>query len=57
MIPIINKPTRLIKKTVIAIDQISINSVTTTKFKTRIIKSDILDHFPTFFVAAYTIFT
>ena len=51
MIPIINKPTRFIKRTAIAIDHISINSVTTTKFKTGIIKSDVFDHFPILFIA------
>ena len=51
MILIINKPTRFIKGTAVAIDHISINSVTTTKFKTGIIKSDVLDHFPILFIA------
>ena len=55
IIPIIIKPTRNIKKTVIAIDDISFNSVTTTKFKIGIMKSDILGHFPIFFVADYNI--
>ena len=55
IIPIIIKPTRNIKKIVIAIDDISFNSVTTTKFKTGIMKSDILGHFPIFFVADYNI--
>ena len=39
--PVINKPTRVIKNTATAIDHIFINSVTITKFKTGIIKSDI----------------
>ena len=51
MMLIINKPTRITKNTATAIDYIFINSVTTTKFKTVIIKSDISDHFPIFFVA------
>ena len=55
MIPIIIKPTCNIKKTVIAIDHIFFNSVTTTRFKTRIMKSDILHQFPIFFVADYNI--
>ena len=55
MMPVINKPTRATKNTATAIDHIFINSVTTTKFKTGIIKSDISDHFPVFFVADYNI--
>ena len=55
MMPVINKPTRVTKNTATAIDHIFINSVTTTKFKTGIIKSDISDHFPIFFVADYNI--
>ena len=52
MIPVINKPTRLTKNTA---DHIFVNSVTTTKFKTGIIKSDISNNFPIFFVADYNI--
>ena len=55
MMPVINKPTRVTKNTATAVDHIFINSVTTTKSKTRIIKSNILDHFPIFFVADYNI--
>ena len=55
MMPVIKKPTRVTKTTATAIDHIFINSVTTTKFKTGIIKSDISDHFPIFFVADYNI--
>ena len=55
MMPVINKPTRVTKNTTTAIDHIFINSVITTKFKTGIIKSDISDHFPIFFVADYSI--
>ena len=55
--PVINKLTRVTKNTATAIDHIFINSVTTTKFKTGIIKSDISDHFPIFFVADDTIHT
>ena len=55
MMPVINKPTRVTKNTATAIDHIFINSVTTTKFKTGIIKSDISGHFPIFFVADYNI--
>ena len=52
---VINKPRSVTKKTATAIDNIFINSVTTTKFKTGIIKSDISDHFQIFFVADYNI--
>ena len=51
MMPVINKPTRVTKNTVTAIDHNFINSFTTTNFKTGIIKLDILDHFPISFVA------
>ena len=53
--PVINKPTRVPKNTATTIDHIFINSVTTTKFKTGIIKSDISDHFPIFVVSDYNI--
>ena len=53
--PVINKPIHVTKNTAIAIDHILIISVTTTKFKTGIIKSDISDHFPIFLVADYNI--
>ena len=55
VMPVINKPTLVTKNTATAIDHIFINSVTTTKFNTGIIKSDISDHFPIFFVADYNI--
>ena len=55
MMPVINKPTCVTKNTARAIDHIFINSFTTSKFKTGIIKSDISDHFPIFFVAHYNI--
>ena len=55
MMPFINKPTRVTKNTATGINHIFINSVTTTKFKTGIIKLDISDHFPIFFVAGYNI--
>ena len=45
MTAIINKP----------VDHIFINSLTTNKFKTGIIKSDISTHFSIFFVACYNI--
>ena len=55
MTPVINKPTRVTKNTATAIDNIFVNLVITTKFKTGIIKLDILGHFPIFFVAEYSL--
>ena len=46
MIPTINKPTRVTRKTVTAIDQILTNSFIDTTIKIGIIKSDVSDHFP-----------
>ena len=54
MIPIIYKPTHITKETATVTDHIFINYITTSKFKTGIIKSDILDHFWMFFVADYS---
>ena len=45
MIPTINKPTRVTKKTATAIDHILTNCFTETVFKTAIFKSDISNHF------------
>ena len=55
VIPVMNKPARVTKTAATTLDHISINSVTTTKFKTRIIKSDISNHFPILLVADYNI--
>ena len=46
MIPTINKPTRVKRKTATAIDHILTNSFVDTTIKTGIIKSDVSDHFP-----------
>ena len=46
MIPTINKPTRVSRKTATAIDHILTNSFIDTTIKTGIIKSDVSDHFP-----------
>ena len=46
MIPIINKPTRVTRKTATAIDHILTNSFIDTTIKSGIIKSDVLDHLP-----------
>ena len=51
LVLVINKPTLVTKNAAAATDHIFINSVTTTKFETGIIKSDISNHFPIFFVA------
>ena len=50
MIPAINQPTRVTRKTTTAIDHILTNSFTDTAFKTAILKSDISDHFPICFI-------
>ena len=46
MIPIINKPTRVTRKSATAIDHIITNCFAESNFKTAIFKSDISDHFP-----------
>ena len=46
----INKPTRVTRNTATAIDHNITNSVKNTEFKTVIIKTDISDHFPMFFL-------
>ena len=55
MMSTMNKLTRVTKDIATAIYHIFINSVTTIKFQTGIIKSDISDHFPIFFLADYNI--
>ena len=45
VIPIINKPTKITKKTATAIEHIITNCFVDTNFKTSIFKSDISDHF------------
>ena len=50
MIPTINKPTRVTRKTTTAIDHILTNSFTDTVFKTAIFKSDISDNFRICFI-------
>ena len=46
MLPTINKPTRVTRKSATAIDHIITNNYIESSFKTAIIKSDILDNFP-----------
>ena len=50
LIPTINKTTRVTKNTAAAIDHIITHSVINAKFKTGIVKADISDHFPIFFI-------
>ena len=50
MIPTINKPTRVTRKTITVMGHILTNCFTDTGFKTTVIKSDISDHFPTCFM-------
>ena len=45
-----NKPTRITRSTATAIDHIITNSVINAEFKTGIIKTEISDHFPIFFI-------
>ena len=49
MIPAINKPTRVTRKSFSAIDHVITNALFNTCFKAGIIKTDISDHFPIFF--------
>ena len=51
MIPRINKPNRVTKKTAPAIDHIVTYSFVDTVFKSVIFKSDIPDHFPICFLS------
>ena len=51
MIPAINKPTRVTRKTATTIDHILTNFFVDTVFKTVIFTSDISDHFPTWFLS------
>ena len=58
MIPTINKPTRVTKKTATAIDHIITNSFVENTFKTAIIMSDVSDHFPVcIFIPSANLFT
>ena len=50
MIPTINIPTRVTRKTAAAIDYILTNSFCDAVFKTAIYKCDVSDHFPIFFI-------
>ena len=50
LILVINKPTRVTKKSASAIDHIITNSFLTNEIKTGIIKTDVSDHFPIFLI-------
>ena len=50
MIPTLNKPTRVTRKTTASIDHILTNSFIDTIFKTAIFKCDISDRFPVCFM-------
>ena len=52
LIPVINKPTRITKKSATAIDHIITNSFLKNDIKTGIIKTDTSDHFPIFIVSS-----
>ena len=49
IIPTINKPTRVTRNTATAIDHFITNAVVDTQFKSGIIQTDLLDHFPILF--------
>ena len=46
LVPIINKPTRITKDTISAIDHIITSSIINNEFKTDILTADISNHFP-----------
>ena len=51
MVPVLNKPTRVTKNTVTAIDHIITNQLLHRTINTGIIKLDISNHFPIFLIA------
>ena len=57
LIPTVNKPTRTASNRATAIDYIVTNSVINAEFKTGIIKTDISDHFPVFFIFKCVVYT
>ena len=54
MIPTINKPTRVTRKTAIAFDHILTNQFIHVAFKTAFFKTDISDHFPVCIIISST---
>ena len=49
-VPLINKPTRISKNNATVIDHILTNSYITENYSTGIVKADLSDHFPVFFI-------
>ena len=56
LIPVINKPTRITKTNATLIDHILTNDFVNTDSSTGIVKIDILDHFPIFFITSVQFF-
>ena len=54
LVPVINKPTRITRKSATAIDHIITNSFLNNNIETGIIKSDVSDHFPIFLISKKT---
>ena len=54
LMPTINKPTRVTRKTTTAIDHILTNQFININFKTAIFKADISDHFPVCIIISLT---
>ena len=50
LIPIVDEATRVTRNTVMAINHIITNSIINAEFKTGIMKTDISNHFPLFFI-------
>ena len=55
LVSTINKSTRVVNKTISAIDHIITNSVYNNDFKTGIIKTNISNHFPIIYVFKFRI--
>ena len=51
MVPVITKPTRVMRYTATAIYHMFTNSIINTEIKSAIIKADISDYFPILFIA------
>ena len=54
-IPLINRPTRITKRTATAIDNIITNSINNSKLTTCVVKTDLTDHFPIFLTSETTV--
>ena len=54
-IPLINRPTRITKRTATAIDNIITNSINNSKLTTGVVKTDLTDHFPIFLTSETTV--